>query len=168
MARWKLDSAHYLNVPGTQWEQKETARGTGKQIRKTYPVPLYLDPRDPADWNYQPSGDEEGRIIVCHEGMGAARDIVFVGSPTPEMTPIDDEARTISASFTWANPINEFDAGMTYSEKMLIELQTKVAGAISTIAPPTIDPALAETLAVMSRVMEQNNQLLASLVTRRS
>jgi hypothetical protein len=165
MARWKLNSAHYLNVPGTEWEQKETARGTGRMIRKTYPVPLYLDPKDPADWNYQSIEGLDGGIVVCYKGKGNSVDIIFEGEPTPEMTPLDDEARKISASFTWANPINEFDAGMTYSEKMLIDLQSQVANAIT--APPKTDPALVETLAMMARVMEQNTQLLASMATGR-
>ena len=45
MARWKLMTAHYLNVAGTKWEYQEVSRVTGKQIRMQLPVPMYLDPR---------------------------------------------------------------------------------------------------------------------------
>src|SRR5205823_6644923 len=55
--RWRLVNAHYLNVEtlpdGTrvEWEHKETARETGRTVRKLYPVPMYLDPKEPADCN---------------------------------------------------------------------------------------------------------------------
>lgn len=95
MARWKLTEAHYLNVPGTQWEHKETDRSTGKQARKVFDVPLYLDPEQPADCNYFDDG--VGEIIVCYEGKGQPRDIVFEGPPTKAMTPLDAEAEAITA-----------------------------------------------------------------------
>ena len=78
MARWRLMNAHYLNVSGTEWEHKETDRSTGKQARKVFPVPMLLNPEDPADHNYP------GEIIVAHEGKTAQRrDIIFVGQPSP-------------------------------------------------------------------------------------
>lgn len=100
MARWSLMNAHYLNVPGTEWEYKETT-DSGKQGRKIFPVPLHLDPNNPRDHNYP------GEIIVCHEGKGQPKDIVFVGPPTPDMTPLDDEAQAISDSMqpAWIHPI---------------------------------------------------------------
>ena len=65
--RWKLTEPHYLNVPETTWEQKETDRMTGKQVRKAYPVPLYLNPKEESDWNYQSidSSMERAMVVSC-------------------------------------------------------------------------------------------------------
>jgi hypothetical protein len=101
MARWKLQSPHYLRVPGTEWEYRETDQATGKQARKVYEVPLYLNPGDKADHNYP------GEIVVT-DGNGAdPRDIHFLGEPTPDMDPLDDDARRVSDKFRhkWKNPI---------------------------------------------------------------
>lgn len=92
MARWRLMSAHYLNVPGTEYEHREVSRETGKQAVKRYPVPLFLNPNDPADCNYP------GEIIVADKANRLhPKDLVFVGPPTPEMEPLDEEAEKISA-----------------------------------------------------------------------
>src|SRR5712664_1979266 len=76
MARWRLITGHYLNVlidgSPAEWEYKETDRNTGKQARRIFPVPVLLDPNDPADHNHP------GEIIVCHEGAGDRRDIIFL------------------------------------------------------------------------------------------
>lgn len=108
MARWRLINAHYLHVPETFWEHKETDRSTGKQATKKYPVPMYLDPRDSADHNYP------GEIIVTNRVDRAfPKDILFtdgkggLGEPTPEMEPLDDEAEKINESLQakWVHPI---------------------------------------------------------------
>lgn len=102
MARWQLTAKHYLNVPGTEWEHTEQNRDTGRSVRKRFTVPRYLDPDNPGDFNYP------GEIIVCHEDKGQARDIIFVGPPTPDMTPIDAEAEAISKteSKNWVMPLS--------------------------------------------------------------
>ena len=64
MARWKLTQKHYLMVPGTKWEYVENDRSTGRPIRKTYDVPLFLDPEDPSAWNYVTERDMGGRPIA--------------------------------------------------------------------------------------------------------
>jgi hypothetical protein len=128
MARWKLTESHYLNVLDCFWEQVETDRETGRQRRKQYPVPMYLNPNSPTDWNYRPGNGhitqggnsfDEGTIVVCWEGKGERRDIVFVGNPTPGMEPLDDEAREVSSTFTWAHPVD--DLSPTFSEAKLSE-----------------------------------------------
>src|SRR5262245_65754009 len=102
MARWKLTSeAHYLNTVGpsiTEWEHKETDQQSGRQGRKVYQVPRYLDPRDPTDFTHKDDG-----IYVCWPGNGQPRDIEVEGPPTPTMEPIDDEGKDISDSdrATW-------------------------------------------------------------------
>ena len=99
MARWKLACPHYINSPGTEWEYNETKNG--KVNRKRFVVPRYLNTSDPGDWpnKWGSKDDEEGEIIVCYEGKGAERDIIFIGDPTPDMIPVDDEAKAISAKF---------------------------------------------------------------------
>lgn len=105
MARWKLLAAHYLTVEDCFWEQVETDRETGRQRRKQYPVPMHLDPKNPNDCNYRPNtgnvmtggnSEEIGSIVVCYKGKGERRDYVFIGEPTAEMEPLDDEAKAIS------------------------------------------------------------------------
>jgi hypothetical protein len=93
MARFRLTGKHYLHtVPGTEWEQKEVDATTGRQAIRRYPVPLHLDPDNPADHNYP------GEIIVSTKADRAhPRDIVFKGPPTPDMEPIDEEADKLIA-----------------------------------------------------------------------
>lgn len=102
MARWKLTQPHYLTVPGTKWEYIENDRTTGRPVRKQYDVPLYLNPEYASDWTHIVGRDLSGRpqagdINVCHEGKGEPGDVTFVGPPTPDMVPLDEEAKQISA-----------------------------------------------------------------------
>src|SRR5262245_32892957 len=104
MARWRLMTAHYLMTnPPAEWEHKETSRETGRQTTVKYKVPRLLEPKDPADHNYP---DE----IIVSDGKGniERRDIIFVGDPTPDMEPIDDEAKKITQGFVdsgrWRKP----------------------------------------------------------------
>jgi hypothetical protein len=122
MARWMLKDAHYLSVPGIEWEYKETDRETGRQARKVYEVPLYLNPTWTQDWN------DPGGIVVSNRFDAAhRRDIVFVGPPTPDMEPLDDEAIEISNKYRaeWKHPIESLN--MTYSESRLSEFERSIA-----------------------------------------
>lgn len=126
--RWRLTGPHYINVPtlpdGTniEWEHKETSRDSGRTVRRLFPVPILLDPKDPADHNYP------GEIIVCREVEGAHKfrqDYAFVGDPTQEMEPLNDEAEAISESLRdkWINPVETLPAngGMTSDETAFME-----------------------------------------------
>jgi hypothetical protein len=128
MARWKLMEAHYLSVPGTEWEYKETNRETGRQARKIYEVPLYLDPKDSSYWT-----DRSEELIIVSNRFDPAhpRDIVFTGPPTPNMEPLDDEAQTISdkESSKWIHPIEALN--MTYSESRLSEFEREIASILA-------------------------------------
>src|SRR5215469_11271581 len=100
MARWKLNDKHHLHVDGTKWEYTETDRSTGRPKRKQFDVPTFLDPADPGQWTVITAFDQGGRpadgdIVVCWAGKGEAKDLVFAGEPTPDMTPLDDEARAV-------------------------------------------------------------------------
>lgn len=171
MARWRLMNPHYLNVPGTEWEYKETDQNTGRQARRIFHVPLFLDPNQPADQNYRDTGE----IIVCHEGKGAPRDIEFVGPPTPDMEPLDDEAQAITDAERpkWQHPIESLSG--SYSQSLLDEFQRQIA-AIATNKPAQpaapvstngIDPsAFAQIQQQVQALMEQNAALQAEKAER--
>lgn len=165
MARWRLRNAHYLNVPGTQWEYKEVDRATGRQARTVINVPKLLNPEDEADCNYPRGIDEyEGHtIVVCHDGKGQPRDIVFLGEPTADMVPLDDEARKISKAL---EPKWKFkpDSEITYSQSVLQNLETQAGAAAArqtNLPDPTTD--MSEMKDMMKGLMELNAGLISAL-----
>ena len=105
MARWQLMSSHYLRVEDNEWEYRETAPG-GKMVKKVYNVPRLLDKSDHSCY----TDPQQGIIVVCHKGKGQPNDIVFFGPPTPDMMPLDDEAKKITEleSKKWTDPIDSF------------------------------------------------------------
>jgi hypothetical protein len=156
-----LTEAHYLNVPDNLWEQQITDRATGRPIRKQFPVPLHLDPNMESDWNYREQVGQhvvDGKIIVCHRGKGEPKDIVFVGDPTPGMLPLDDEARVITAKFSWTptQGLEPNQQAESYTNKLLIDLSTTMEQVKAT---PQI-PGLAEFMKSMSEIMAQQTALL--------
>src|SRR5215831_19089147 len=167
MARWKLMAGHYINVPGTEWEHKETSRETGRQVRKVYAVPRHLDPKAPEDWNNWPMGrHDDGEIIVCHVGKGQPRDIEFTGPPTQDMEPLDDEARAISARIPKKKDGFEH---MTMSEGVLEDLMRQLSQAIAgapqqAVSVSSVDQKQFDELkAMVTRLAEQNAALQAQL-----
>lgn len=121
-ARYRLKDKHYINVPGTEWEQRELNTTTKKQVRKVYEVPAYLDPDAQSDWNYP------GVIIVASEvNEMYPNDIIFLGDPTPDMEPLNPAAkeRVRQVKDKWVHPINTLSG--TYGEGMLADLQRMLA-----------------------------------------
>jgi hypothetical protein len=182
MARWRLINAHYLKVQDCFWEQKEIDQFTGKQAVKRYPVPRHLDPKDESDWNYnykRPDADGEGGeensvgIIVCWEGKGRPRDIVFIGDATPDMIPLDKEAREITAklkSKTGFDPFDNVNIGdeATFSNHLLnqtaelfADAQSKTSEATAEVAASTAK--LTETMAMLAELTATNTKLLQQL-----
>ena len=152
MARWKLNSEHYLNLdPSSEYEHRETDQLTGATARTVHKVPTYLD-------------GKAREIIVCYKGKGEPRDLVFIGEPTPEMEALDDEAKAISESLhhKWIHPIDALP-GTTYSESLLAGLEKQLAQLIVSNppqAPGIVNPA--EFAALQKQVkdlMEQNAAL---------
>src|SRR5262245_61863192 len=102
MARFQLLEKHYLNVDNCEYEHKEEVqtrvRGRNRQSRKVYPVPMYLNPKDPADCNY---GDPDRIIISTKEDRRYPDDYLIRGdfSPTLDMQPLDQEADAVMEEF---------------------------------------------------------------------
>lgn len=168
MARWKLMASHYLYIldPDTgesiKWEYSESDRTTGKARRKTYEVPHLLDIKDTSSYNY-PDG-----FIVCMEGKGEPRDIVFFGPPTPDMEPIDEEAEAISDSLKskWAHPIETLPAngGMNAAEQTFMENMMKSFAAQigATLQPQAVSSTDEARFAAMEKTIAELQAQLAA------
>jgi hypothetical protein len=176
MARWRLTDAHYLQVPGTEWEYKETDRETQRQVRKVYEIPLYLNPKERSDWNYP---QDEAIIVSSRFDKAHPRDIVFTGPPTPDMDPVDEEAEKISQGYrdsgAWQHPIDALN--MTYSQSVLSDFERLIAQKIveqNAKSPPnmSLGGVSAEDFAKLqeqvTRLMEQNARLQADLLEKRA
>ena len=158
MARFRLKGKHYLKVPGTEWEQKETSQETGKQARKVYPVPRFLDPDDPGDWNFR---DIPEITVSTKEDPKYPRDIIFIGKPTPDMEPLDDEAVAMFKRFEadWTHPIESLSP--IYGENILAGLQLQVAALQSKTGAPAVD-VVAELKKQIAELTVQVSNLTAA------
>lgn len=152
MARWKLLTPHYLNtVSSNEWEYMETDRSTGRPIRKKFTVPRYLHPMDPGDWTrrWGTKGDEEGEVVVCH---GTSSDAIeFIGDPTPDMLPLDDEARAISSGLEhiWQyRP--DTDIPGDYSQSLVDAFQTQMA---EVVARPVEVPGMTDLVTAIGSLV---------------
>jgi hypothetical protein len=161
--RWRLNSAHYLNVTelpdGTrpEWEHKETARETGRMVRKLFVVPVLLDPKDPSVCN------RDGEVVVAHEGEFNNRaDIIFQGDPTPEMEPLNDAAQALTDSLRakWDHPIDSLPAngGMNAEESSFM---AKMMEAFSRGAPANTSVPSEEVEALKARLASLEAALAA-------
>lgn len=161
MARWKLAVAHYIHtVAKNQWEYIEVDRKTGRPKRHLFTVPRYLNPLEESDHN-SISAQGEGEIIVCTEGGGQPTDIEFVGNPTPDMIPLDDEAKAISASFEslWSykpGDIPEAEGGYAAS---LVEKLSDMRVAVD--VKPVEIPGMSELIAAITMQSAMIGQLVS-------
>lgn len=167
MARWKLMNPHYLNVKEIDgeeivWEYKETDRNTGRQARKRFPIPYLLDPKDPTLQN------RAGDIIVSDGHNAVPGDIIFFGEPTPDMMPIDDEAKAISEKLApkWQHPIDTLPANGDFSLALIRTFEKQMSDLVKqgTIVPNVssngIDPEAFKALQdQVKALMEQNAKL---------
>ncbi len=166
MARWKLLTSHYLNIPGTTWEYSEVDRTTGKQKRTQFVVPQLLNPEDPADWNYKTYGLNGqvayGEVIVAYEGKGEPKDIIFVGEPTPDMRPLDAEAEEITASFgeKWKRPPEQVEGqNGGYAERMIEGFQQELESLRQTQSTTRVE-GISELLTAITAMMKQNQEMM--------
>lgn len=144
--------------------REEIDRDTGRPVRKMYDVGLFLNPDDLGDVQFY---GQNGDIIVCYEGRGASRDLVFIGPPTPDMEPLDDEAEAITAeeSRNWVHPINDLP-GNGFSDNLIQDFLAKIAevqaGAMPTRSASSVSPeAFAALQEQVQALMEQNAALQA-------
>ena len=178
MARWRLTQKHYLNVPGTEFEYRETTH-YGKQVKRNFPVPMYLDPENPGDCNYGQDGahrnpsdqNNPGEIIVAWaDGTEKNRDIIFVGDPTLDMIPLDEKAQEVSASMSvkWGRAFigDEEDEG-GYTNRLLHELTETLNSFNSTSRPSSAvapdDSRITNLEGQITKMFEMNMALLAKL-----
>lgn len=176
MARWRLTQKHYLNVPGTVFEYKETTH-YGRQVKKDFPCGLFLDPESLVDCNYNQDGESRsfgsnlpGEIIVAwDDGAQKPRDIIFVGSPTLDMVPLDDAAKAASAEMApgWGRAYisdSEDEGGNT--ARLLNEL-TETLNSFNASAKPTsavVEDARIKGLeAQVNAMLEMNKALITQL-----
>jgi len=164
--RWKLVTSHYLNVLDEEWEYQETDRKTGRMKRTKFPVPRLLDINDPCCWTTKLGGDTqagtaEGEIIVCHEGKGQSGDIVFFGDPTPDMIPVDDEAKALSASFERHWQYKPEEASVSHSQSIVDKFQIEMAEMRS-------KPAEVAGLTELTAAMLKQTEAISKLLDRRA
>lgn len=161
--RWKLMTAHYLNVPGEEWEYVENDRKTGRPVRQKFTVPRLLHPEDPQCWTnrWGNKDNEEGEVVVCYEGKGQPNDIVFFGDPTPDMLPVDDEAKELSATFEDKWKYKPMDAPQSYSQSMVDSMQMKLAEAQS---KPAAIEGLDKLTMALAAMAETNQAILQRMV----
>lgn len=177
MARWKLTEAHYLKVPGTQWEYNSIDRRTGRPKREIFSVPLQLDPKSIDDLTKYgqpdptfPSRDVEDYIIVVTDTAGVnQRDVVFEGKPTPGMLPLDDDAKAITAACSkgmWEPTAGTDDdsARASLSNKVIDDLMGQMNTLKDEVHKAPQVEGLGELLGMMGAMMKQNQDILASLV----
>lgn len=171
MARWRLLEPHYLKVKGVTWEYQETDRASGRQIRKTFPVPQHFHPDIEVDWTEREGPSGMGIVVVSDGHNAKPSDVVFEGDPTPGMLPIDDEAKEISARYDkkWKTPERLYDeAEGSYAARQMdqyVESQGKVNMLLAEASTREV-PGMSDFMQVMANMMKQNQQILMALAEK--
>jgi hypothetical protein len=171
LARWKLAISHYLNtVKPVKWRYQETERSTGENLEREYIVPRLLDINDPRCWtNRLVAGANvggsstnigaEGEVVVCTPGKGQPGDIEFLGDPTPDMIPMDEDAEAISASFQdhWAYKPDGVEPNYSQS---IVDRHGEVEARASEVKVAGLDQLVA--------AMEVQSHLMADLIANQT
>lgn len=152
MARWRLQTPHYLKIPGTKWELKQQDRDSGEEERVQFDVPRYLHPENPRDCR-SPEG-----CVVAYSNQRRG-DWLFIGDPTPDMEPLDEEAERISDRLrpTWINAIDDLPAQGGYGDALAEKFERAITDAMSRVAAPkdqTIEMLLAKVAELAAKVEE--------------
>lgn len=179
MARWKLACSHYLNtVKPAKWRYSHTDRVSGDLVEKEFIVPRLLDVQDPKCWTNRLSvgvpvsrggsdADADGEIIVCLPGKGLLGDVEFIGEPTPDMIPQDEEAQEISDSFQdrWAYKPDVPE--QTYSQAIVDRSAQAVEAMEQAARAPVQVEGLTDLVAMMGQQMAQTQALIEALTSKR-
>lgn len=157
MARWKLTQPHYLSVPNVEWEHRETDTTNGRQVRKVFIVPIVLDPVSPSNSQQPPNYGSD--YIVAWEGKGNPADIVFIGDPTPDMEPLDEEAKAVSDSLrdTWKHPIESL-SNEGYGADLIRTFEKQITDALRLGKPSNESVPGAEVEALKAQIAELTAQ----------
>lgn len=119
MARFRLKAKHYIWIKGCQWEHKEVS-DDGRQVRKMYDVPMYLDPEQLGDWN-----GPDGVYVSTREDPKYPRDHILLGPCTIDMEPLDDEAQALRDKIPpGEHPIDSLPG--TFAETLMDKLSKQV------------------------------------------
>ena len=172
MARWKVLAPHYIYAEQfgepTEWVREETNRETGRAFRKTFKVPLLVDPND-AYYMRTPSG----MCVVATKGSEHPGDIVFYGPPTPDMEPIDDEAMAISDKerHKWISPIDSvpITMGEDFGALMMQALERQLTDAMRNQTIPqaqSLAGAGSSELAEMKALLAEQQKMINSLMNK--
>lgn len=170
MAKWKLTTDHYLNVihdnfgEKINYEYSETDSQTNRIRRRQWDVPMFI-PKDSLVTN---SLDD----FNAYTGDSRMAPIVFKGDPTPDMFPVDDEARAISEKFQpqWRRAIEDlptriegdFSASLIAGFEKLISQAAANKESAPNISGKGVDPeAFRKMQEQMQELMEQNAKLMA-------
>jgi len=170
MARWKLTDAHYLRVLGMKWEYQEIDRRTGRPKRTQFEVPLYINPKYEDDLKAFGQGDPDPEfcdIIVSDGNNPQPKDVIFIGDPTPCMTPLDDEAKEISARLekSWNAPEVE---GLSYGQRLELGFINQMAELKDKVQQAPQIAGLEQLMASMTAMMQQQTEILARMVVPES
>lgn len=140
MARYRLNTGHYIHAlqwdqSQTEWEYTEQSLVNNRMVRRRFKVPMLLDPKDATCCNYP------GECIVTTKyDERFPLDIVFEGDPTPDMTPLDDEARARveELSAKWIHPIEALPGN--FSQSLLDTLERQLSAVAARAPIPTANP----------------------------
>lgn len=165
MARWRVTAKHYINAKqygeDTTWVREETNRDTGRAFRRTFTVPLYIDPEDPGCINRN-----LGFCVVATEGKEMPGDIILLGPPTPDMEPLDDEAREITKaeSVKWKDPINSLpiSIGDDFGNQLLAMLTAQFNTVANQPTNTSLKTASTDEVAELRRMIEALQAQLAN------
>lgn len=167
MARWRVLEPHYIHAEQygepTTWVREETNRDTGRAFRRTFTVPLLVDPNDPTCIN-----KHVGYCVVATQGSEQPGDIVLAPNtkPTPGMEPLDDEARAISDAERpkWKSPIDNvpITLGEDFSALIMRKLEQQINEATRLASSPaqSLGGASTSELADLRALVEAQQKAL--------
>ncbi len=167
MARWKLTAKHYLEAlqfgQPSEWQREEINVQTGRAFRKTYPVPMFIDPEDPFCINRT-----TGFCVIAMEGSAQPGDLECKNfKPTPDMEPLDEEARQLSEAERphWINPIDGLSPtmGEDFANQLLATLQQQMNKSNISLSQQGVNSEVSNLSALVAAQQKQIESLISAL-----
>jgi hypothetical protein len=171
MARWKVTAKHYIYAEQygqpTEWERQETNQATGRLFRKSFKVPLYIDPDDRFCIN-----QTEGFCVVARTGTEKPGDIVFFGPPTPDMEPMDEaaQAETDAEKHKWINPIEGLEPmiGQEFGKQLLEMFERQLDSASTRGASVSLKSASNSEIDSLKEMLAKQQKMIDQLITSKA